>query len=112
MEGLAQACRVVLNSLRLDNCDPTLSSRYLHTYNEEGHQFVIDTKRSYDSCSAVNSPTNNDPSEEQERDGDVKHLRTFIFHPASQTRVLARLVMDPFSTETRTRLSRALLWSG
>ena len=84
MEGLSEACRVVLKSLQLDNCDPTLSSRYLHTYKEEYHQFVMDTKRSYDSCSAVNSPTNSDLSEEQERDGDVKPSRTFIFHPAGQ----------------------------
>jgi hypothetical protein len=83
MEGLSEACRVILKSFRLDSCDPTVSSRHPHTYKEECNQFFVDTKRSYDCCSAVNSPVNGDPSEEQERDGDVKHLCTFIFHPAS-----------------------------
>lgn len=56
-------------SFRLGNCDPTVSSRYLYIYKEEDKQFFVDTKRSYDCCSAVNSPANNDPSEEQEGDG-------------------------------------------
>lgn len=83
MEGLSEACRVILKSFRLYSCDPTVSSRYPHTYKEEGKQFFVDPKRSNNSCSAVNSPANSDPSEEHERDGDVKHLWTFIFHPAS-----------------------------
>ena len=82
MEGLSETSRVILKSFRLGNCDPTVSSRYLHTYKEEDNQFFVVTKRSYDCYSAANSPTNSDQSEEQERDGEFKPLRTFIFNSA------------------------------